>query len=58
MTSSQSITELWRSIPEHKAKVAKPLHQAVYSAAIAMSDDEIRVIVADALIRARRDLSS
>lgn len=31
---------------------------AVYSAAVGMSDEEIEAVVKDALIRARRDLSS
>lgn len=56
--SSQSITAFWRSFPEWKLRLAQPVHKAVYTAAVGMSDDEVEAVVQDALNRARRALSS
>lgn len=46
------------SLPEWKRDHARSIHRAVYNAAISLNDEEIQTIVKEALVRARKDLSS
>lgn len=55
---TRSRADFWRSMAPWKAALGKPIHSAVYNAAVGMTDEEIEAVVKDALRRARRDLSS
>jgi hypothetical protein len=46
------------SLPGWKQMIARPISRAVYEAAVSLTDEELEAIVTEALIRARRDLSS
>jgi hypothetical protein len=48
----------WSSMPQWKQDLLKPVHKAVYNAAVGTTDAEVRAVVDTALLRARRDLSS
>lgn len=58
MNPTQSIRDFWWSFPGWKLPAAQTVHSAVYSAALSLTDEETEAVVKDALVRARRDLSS
>lgn len=58
LTTHRTTADFIGSLPGHQQHNAKAIHDAVYSASIGMTDEDVQAVVKDALLRARRALSS